>query len=160
MEAMKEQISKAIQEHLPAQVGDELRKLLEQAKKNEGSLAEHRGWLRDVRKDNDVLRKKLDAHSALDAREAAIAKREAEVSEREVKAEIFELNARLEAHKEHSDATKQFMLGLSRNSVFRREFYKSDSYTKPQEYHPDGNIKHYSENLHETHEETHTTREE
>jgi len=112
-------IAAAIKQHLPAQIGDALRKRLEHADavvlRNED--LEKKFIQLEERLLNQV--EQLKAAGNLDAREAAVQKRERDAAEAEIRREVFETKTKLEAEQRVASLMKEALLGLVRNTEYR-----------------------------------------
>lgn len=134
-------IRAAIEESLPKQVGDSLRKRLEEADKAEEDLKQANKEIERYKKENDTLQEKLSAQLKLEISQKGLSTREAALSERENKLEITLLKAQLESEQAKSEFGFKVALGLVRNTEFRRNLTDSTSlpgimnaqgYTTPQ----------------------------
>ncbi len=119
-EELNKKIQEAIKESLPSQIGDELKKLIEQGKADAQEVKSLIIACENNRKTIDELNTKLSEYRKLDDRNTAIEAREkaAEVAER--KTEIEKLTYQLSSEKEKTEFSKSVALGLVRNIEYRR----------------------------------------
>lgn len=124
-------ITDAIEKQLPAQVGDVLRKRLEQAEADKAELEKARAKIAKLSGDTDELRT-LNARQAADlAKHVALNEREAKVSERERQAEIAELKVKLDAETRFGAKVTEAMLGLVRNVEYRNNWNGMRGFAAP-----------------------------
>ena len=90
-EEMKADIAKAIEQHLPAQVGNVLKERLATVEQLEKDLSQARYERDDTMRKSIELSKTLGKHGELGAREDAVAKRESEVAKRELACQVAEI---------------------------------------------------------------------
>lgn len=120
MTAIQTDLTEAIDKHLPGMVGEQLRKRLDQADQDAKDkatlleqLASRDATIRDKNKAIESLESQLKDHAALDVREKVVA-------ERERVAEITELKIQLVAEQRYGESVTGAMLGLVRNTEFRK----------------------------------------
>lgn len=133
---LREQIQIAIDKDLPKQVGDTLKKRLEEADQTEKELKRVTAALqtRDLTIVN--LNKTIDDLTIRVSNEQDLVAREKQVNNRENKLEITLLQVQLESEKEKSKFGFDVSLGLVRNTQFRRNL--TDSQTLPSIMSPQG----------------------
>jgi len=113
-------INDAIKESLPAQIGEELKKVLTDYENVKRELVATRivndknqkNLIQNTDKINEQ-REKLKQHAKLDIREEEISKRERQL-------EIALLKKDVESHSREAFNIKDFMLNMSRNSTYRK----------------------------------------
>jgi hypothetical protein len=125
---MEQEINEIIAKNMPQAVGEQLRKRLEQADRDSEKnkqystlLDTQRAQITQLMGEVGELKAKLDAHAALE-------KREAEVSARERAAENQALRTELEAHKGNAEFARSVAMGLVRNIEYRNSVYESQTH--------------------------------
>jgi len=125
-EDFRKQIEALIEKELPNQVGEALRKKLEQADKDAVEVARLRGEL-DYQIDVvNKLKEQLEEHRVLGEREIELEKREEKVEERERNIDLTLLTTRLAEAEKRADTVTEFTMGLVRNTTFRKNIYDNE----------------------------------
>lgn len=101
---IRKDISDAIEKNMPSAVGEELQKLLEQAKKDaldvvtlKAMVAQWKLQAEGLMAENQSLREKLMEHAAIDKRTEVVAERERNLTVRELQQELA-AEKRISAH--------------------------------------------------------------
>lgn len=123
MNTMEDKFRKAIKEHLPEQVGDELKELITEhgRLKRDGKAKDEQ--IEHLEKAGKEMNERLDEHATIDEREAAVAVREKDVESKEIRLDCHELMVRLDAANEKARAFEGFMQNIARNVDYRRHFF-------------------------------------
>lgn len=116
---MKE-IQESIKKNLPLQVGEELKKVIEQAKSDSEKVKHLTNQKIDLERTIDSLNAKLTEYAKLDERNSALEARENKVIEDEREIKLKTLQYQLDAEKEKTQFSKEVALGLVRNTEYRR----------------------------------------
>lgn len=129
---LTKEVTDAIEKQLPAQVGDVLRKRLEQAERDARALAEaklslerHTIQAANLSARIAELEGKLEKHGDL-------AKREEAVLQRERNAEINDLKTKLEAEQRFGQQVATALQGLVRNVEYRNNWSGMQGFAAPQ----------------------------
>lgn len=124
---MTDEIKAIIEKNLPAQVGETLKKVLEQGKKDSETVEQQaeqiKKLLKTAQEKDELIQnyKKFDErNSALEAREKAC-----EMQERDLKVKTLEYQ--LEAEKSKTVFSQSVALGLVRNTEYRRDLFDTVS---------------------------------
>ncbi len=128
-EELNKKIQEAIKESLPSQIGDELKKLIEQGKTDAQEVKSLTIACENNRKTIDELNAKLSEYRKLDDRNTAIEAREKAAEAAERKTEIEKLTYQLASEKEKTEYTKNVALGLVRNVEYRKDIFDSKNQT-------------------------------
>jgi hypothetical protein len=126
---LREEIKASIEKNLPKQVGDTLRKRLEQADSFEKENEALKAGLEQSKTLAEVLRGQISQLEKLKMVVAELNAREKALEQREIGLEVTLLKAELESEKSKSEFGFNVALGLVRNSVFRKSLI--DSKTLP-----------------------------
>lgn len=124
---MQKEIEDIINANLPAQVGEVLKKRLEQAEVDAKTVESQRGELERKSIEIKGLKEFIDGHTALNLRELAIQEREFEVEKKERAIEVFGLQIKLEEANKRAELVAGFTQGLVRNIEFRKEIFDSET---------------------------------
>lgn len=119
---LQQKFDAAIREHMPGMVGDELRAILAEHEEQKKWKETAEGKIRHLEKIRNDQNDKLSRHESLDKRRAELDTKEQELKEREFNLKVALLEEQLRAEKTLSSNLVQFMLGLSRNTIYRRTF--------------------------------------
>lgn len=125
---MKE-MQEAIKKNLPLQVGEELKKLIEQSKIDAARVKQLTIENTNLHSNINSLNNKLSEYAKLDERNAGLEAREKKVIEDERDIKFKTLEYQLNSEKEKTQFAKEVALGLVRNTEYRRTLY--DSTTSP-----------------------------
>lgn len=131
---MNKEIEEIIRKNLPQEVGETLKKVLEEgdvAKENLKLLQEDYEHVRDAR---DKYKSKLKDHVDLDIRENNLNNKESELKEKERNLEITELKIRLDEANKRSIEISGFVSSLVRNTQFRESVFGSTSKSTLDQY--------------------------
>lgn len=120
-------LQNAIKESLPQQVGEELKKVLEKAKKDEEDLKIARNSIICLEADVKSLKTEIEKYQKFDNRNAVLDAREKEINEKERSLKIEELEYKLNSEKEKTEFTKGVALGLVRNTEYRKTIFDSET---------------------------------
>jgi hypothetical protein len=122
---MTEEIRLIIEKNLPAQVGETLKAVLDQAKKDSETVTK---YSEDIKFKVKVIAEKdqiIKEYQQFDTRNTQLEAREKSLDERDRNLTIETLKIQLASEKEKTDFTKSIALGLVRNTEFRRELFDS-----------------------------------
>jgi uncharacterized protein with von Willebrand factor type A (vWA) domain len=133
---LEEEIKLAVEKTLPRQVGDSLRKRLEQADNLENVNEALKTGLEQSKALVETLRSEISRLEQLKMVVTELNARERALDQREINLDITLLKAELEAEKSKSEFGFNVALGLVRNTQFRRNL--SDSQTLPAMPGPNG----------------------
>jgi hypothetical protein len=133
---LREQIKNAIDKDLPKQVGDSLKRRLEEADQTEKELKRVTAALETKELTIVDLNKTIKDLTMRVSSEQELLARERQVNDRENKLEITLLQGQLESEKEKSKFGFDVSLGLVRNTQFRRNL--TDTHTLPSIMSPQG----------------------
>jgi len=124
---MIEDIKKIIENNLPEQVGNVLRKRLTKAEEDEIKVNIQREEL--VNKDKTIqdLQEKISNYKILDERNKKLEEREMVVKEKERNLEIGKLKYELDSEKEKTMFSKEVALGLVRNIEYRKSIFDNEN---------------------------------
>lgn len=119
---MKE-IQESIKKNLPLQVGEELKKVIEQGKIDAAKVKQLTTENTSLNSTINSLNTRLTEYAKLDERNAGLEAREKKVieDERDIKYKTFEYQ--LNAEKEKTQFAKDVALGLVRNTEYRRKLF-------------------------------------
>lgn len=124
---MEQEFKQIIEKNLPAQVGDVLKKRLEQAKEDEAKVTHLEKQVGILNQAVTGLEARIAEYKKLDDRNAAIEAREdaCALQERDLKVET--LTYKLLAEMEKTQFSKDVALGLVRNTEYRKNIYDSEN---------------------------------
>lgn len=123
---MEKEIEEIIAKHLPAQVGDVLKKTLEKAALDAREVAIQKETILSNRTTIADLEKRLSAYISLDNYQAALDAREKSISERERNQKVFEAELKLaEAEKRNNDMVG-FVGMVFRSPIYRKTVSEND----------------------------------
>lgn len=125
---MKE-MQEAIKKNLPLQVGEELKKLIEQSKIDAAKVKQLTNENTNLNSNINSLNNKLSEYAKLDDRNTGLEAREKKVIEDERDIKFKTLEYQLNSEKEKTQFAKDVALGLVRNTEYRRILH--DSTTSP-----------------------------
>lgn len=128
---LKREIEESIAAHLPAQVGEVLKKRLEQADRAERELASTKSAL-DL--SLDQITRLHDEVATLKNRvstEEKLAQIEKDLAERERNLQIEVLKIKLDASDQSAKFARDLAMGLVRNIEFRNSVFSSSSSSEP-----------------------------
>lgn len=148
---MEAEFKAIIEKNLPAQVGDVLKKRLEQADVDASNLKRANETLDANGKTITSLNAQIAEYKKFDERNAAISAREIAVTESERNLKVKELEFQLASEKDKTGFAKEVALGLVRNTEYRKTIFDNESqsgyYDGKGNYIQPGNI---NKNLSET----------
>jgi hypothetical protein len=124
---LEQEIQKVIESSLPAQVGDVLKKRLEQADKDAVEVKSLTKQLATVRGDVNDREAQLSEYSKYDTRNRELDKREEDLNLKVRLSVINELQYQLESEKDKTTFTKELAMGLVRNTEYRRELFDNQN---------------------------------
>lgn len=124
---MNQEIEEIIKKNLPAQVGEVLKKQLDQAEKDAATVIHQKERIEQQQTEINALSVKLQKHYDLDQREAEIKTRELNVSDKERAIEVFALQIRLEEANKRAELISGFTAALVRNTEFRKTIFDSET---------------------------------
>lgn len=124
---MEAEIKAIIEKSLPAQVGEVLKKRLQQAEQDAISV-------KDLQEQTIILKKhctdyvnEINQYKKLDERNAAIEARERAVIEGERNLQISHLQFQLSAEKSKAEFSRDLAMGLVRNVEYRNSIYSNEN---------------------------------
>lgn len=126
---LEQEIQESIKKNLPLQVGEALKKRLEEADKDKESLKSFAVLNNNQAKKIKQLEETIDKHNSITNREQALKAREEILKEAETKLEVKTLTYQLETEKEKVQFTKEVAMGLVRNTVFKKSIFDSEIQT-------------------------------
>ena len=150
---MGQEIQDIIAKSLPAQVGEVLKKRLEQADRDKARVEQLSQELDGKKHECSVLNETIAKHHNLTEREKGIEAREVDVSKREKNIEVIILQSKLEEANKRAELVTGFTHGLVRNVEVRKSIYDSESQAPFQD--SNGNW-HYPQPTSKSHTETQT----
>ena len=125
---MKQEIQELIAKNLPAQVGEVLKKRLEDADKYEVLVKAQKEMLNDKDGEIKCLKAEIEKYMKFDTRNSELDQREREISKRENTMEVWEAKLKLaEAEKRISDNVN-FVGMVFKSPVFRKYTNEYDNY--------------------------------
>lgn len=127
MKDLQKEIQDSIEKNLPKQVGDTLRKRLEEADRLETSLKVSEGRVETLSRELSKSIETIEEYKRFDERNAALEVREKELKEKEIKFEIETLTYQLAAEKDKTEFSKNIALGLVRNTNYRKAIFDSEN---------------------------------
>lgn len=127
---MTDEIKAIIEKNLPAQVGDSLKLVLEQGKKDSETVKQQKEQIEKLLKTLQEKEELILTYKKFDERNSALEAREkaCEMQERDLKVKTLEYQ--LEAEKSKTVFSQNVALGLVRNTEYRRDLF--DSVSSPQ----------------------------
>lgn len=134
---MTDEIKAIIEKNLPAQVGEILKQVLEQGKKDSETVKQQTEKINELVKSLREKEELIKTYREFDERNSALDAREksCEIQERNLK--IKTLEYQLEAEKSKTVFSQNIALGLVRNIEYRRELFDNASTQQLDQY---GNI--------------------
>ena len=127
-ESFNADIEKAIQAHLPEQTAGVLRHRLESIAKLENDNGElitrldhEQGVTKAAFEEISQLKEQVNLNGNLDTRESELDARQAKIEERERGLANTLLNIQIKALESENTSIKEFMINVSRNTVYKRE---------------------------------------
>lgn len=123
---MKDEINAIIEKNLPAQVGEALKKRLEQADNDAAKISVMTEQVKSERETSDSLRAEIREYEKFNDRNAALDKREKDLAERERLQEVTELKTQVVEANKRADMVVNFTSGLVRNTDFRRTVFNNE----------------------------------
>jgi hypothetical protein len=151
-EIMTNEIEQLIKKHLPAQVGDTLKKVLEQGERDAKTIIEQKEEISKLTTRLETANNKLSHYRNFDDRNAKLEVRERDCDKRERDLKIATLEYKLEVEKDKTAFTKNVALGLVRNTNYRTRILSDSQIPTRDEF----NNVHYDNKYKEINEE-HTT---
>lgn len=124
---MEKEISEIIEKNLPAQVGDVLRKRLQQADEYEGLI---KLQVESIKIKDELIEKQdaeIRAYKRFDDRNAVLDQKEKDVSNAQIELRIKTLEYQLDSEKDKTNFSKDVALGLVRNLEYRKSMVGSES---------------------------------
>jgi CRISPR/Cas system-associated endonuclease Cas3-HD len=122
---LEEEIKASIEKNLPKQVGDTLRKRLEQTDNLEKENAALKEGIEQSKKLEQVLRNQISDFEKLKMVVTELNARERALEQRELTLEVTMLKAELESEKSKSEFGFNVALGLVRNTNYRKAVFES-----------------------------------
>jgi hypothetical protein len=125
---MKTEISEIIKKHLPEQVGELLKKELENFKELRG---EHDQSLKDIdQKEKTIhdLRQELEALKCLNLKRKELDVRELEIDDKERNLKVDVLDIKLKESEKRADMAMAFTTGLIRNTLYRENVFGNNTH--------------------------------
>lgn len=120
MSTQSEEIKAIIEKHMPQQVGDVLRKRLEQADRDATELNACKQIIADRNVAIQSLNNTIEEYKKFDSRNATLEAREKAASDAERKLEIETLKYQLGAEKDKTLFSQSVALGLVRNTEYKK----------------------------------------
>jgi non-canonical purine NTP pyrophosphatase (RdgB/HAM1 family) len=119
------EINKAIEKDLPNQVGENLRKMLEQGKQDAEKVIQLNRV--NLNQSETITRHEetIKEYQKLDARNAELEAREKAVKDKEIQQKIDELTYQLAAEKDKTTFSQNVAMGLVRNTEYRKAIFKT-----------------------------------
>lgn len=148
------EINKAIEKDLPNQVGENLRKILEQGKQDADKVIQltrvNQNQLETIGRHEATIKE----YQKFDSRNAELEAREKAVKDKETQQKIDELTYQLAAEKDKTTFSQNVAMGLVRNTEYRKSIFDSEMsnvgghYDQHNNWIPPSNItKSYTEDL-------------
>jgi hypothetical protein len=124
---MEVEIQNIIKKNLPAQVGETLKKRLEQADIDASELKNYKEAVIGRDKTITELTKKIEEYKQFDVRNANIDAREVAVKEEERNMKVKNLEYQLQAEKEKTVLIREVTMGLVRNTEYKKTIFDNES---------------------------------
>jgi hypothetical protein len=124
---MKQEIQEIIEKNLPKQVGETLRKRLEEADKNEQLIKDL--TVHNLEQGDEIIRLKkvVVNYEQLDDRNTQLDTREKELNDKERNLKIAELTYMLDSEKAKSLHSDAIAMGLVRNTTYRKNVFDNET---------------------------------
>ena len=119
---LSKDIAEIVKKNLPAEVGDQLQKTLKEHAEFKEERQGQFDKINSLVKSRDALQKRLDEHAHLGEREASVLKREQVVEKAEIRQELEHTKVLLVAQKVIAEDVKEFMINMSKNTIYRKSF--------------------------------------
>lgn len=146
---MEIEIKTIIEKHLPSQVGDVLKKTLEQAEKDAIKVNQQEQSLINKNHTITELEKEIAKYQKFDERNATLEAREKTVSDGERNLKISTLEFQIQCEREKAEFSKQVALGLVRNTEYRKNIFDNQNTPYTDKY-GNTNYSNVTKNLDET----------
>lgn len=117
MDDLSEKIMVAVNESLPQQVGDQLRKRLQLAHDESVALKVANNTIERLQREAEELRRIIDGHSAISKRQHELAKQESEVTAKLIRAEVMEL--KVSEAQRRADSVERIVSLVFQNNRFK-----------------------------------------
>ena len=124
---MDKKIRDIIEKNLPSQVGEVLKKRLEQAEEDEKSLKDQIKFNKKLILQEGELNRMISDYKKFDERNSKLNAREKEITRKEDMYSIAELTFKLEEANKRADVVTEFTRGLVRNTTFRKTIFDSEN---------------------------------
>jgi hypothetical protein len=128
---LAEKIDKAIEEHLPAELGNALKKRIQMLDEAITENTKLKGTVDNLNGENKRLLERVTSLDLSLSQHVNLAVREKAVQAREEKATVFELKAELEAEKRVATGYKEILGGLVRNIEYRNQVFTNEPVAIP-----------------------------
>lgn len=125
MENLEKDMQELIKKSLPAHLSDTLNERLDLIPKLEKENDSLTKLLNTIRENNNELNNKLQEYMKYASISAGFDQRERELKEKEIKFEVDSLKVKLEAEQYKSQFSKEVVLGLVRNTEYRKEVFNN-----------------------------------
>jgi hypothetical protein len=122
MSNLSKGMSEVIKKNLPAEVGEELKKVLEDYEKVKTHLANKIEDYKYLVERDQEKQTELSKHGNLAERERDVSQREAAVHKREVEQELILMKMERDCANNIAAAAQNFMINMSKNTVYKRTF--------------------------------------
>lgn len=132
MSVLEEKINKAIEEHLPAELGNALKKRLLKLDEAETENTKLKGTIDNLNGENKRLLERITSLDQSLARHDGLQARENAVKLREEKVAVTELEFKLKAEERVTAGYKEILGGLVRNVEYRNQVFTSEPVVVPQ----------------------------
>lgn len=119
------EIKSIIEKNLPAQIGDVLKKTLEQAEKDAIKVKQLEEHIINKNLNISKLENKISKYEKFNERNLALKGKEKFIIEKERSLKIELLEFKLDIEKEKTDFTKLIALGLVKNLEYRRTLFNN-----------------------------------
>ncbi len=124
---MEKEISEIIKKNLPQEVGETLRKTLEEGERNRADLKDAVIRIKDLEEQRELLKNLIEEYKKKDERNSELEAREEALKAGENKLQIDTLTFQLASEKEKTAFTKEVALGLVRNIEYRKNIFDSET---------------------------------
>lgn len=124
---MEKEIEEIIKKNLPAQVGETLRKTLQQGEQYKAELDVTLGSLEIEKKKVISLSQQVEQYKVNDTRNLTLEARELKVREDERNLKVSTLEFQLASEKEKTQFSKEVALSLVRNTEYRKTIFNNEN---------------------------------
>lgn len=121
---ISQQITKAIEQQLPKEVGDVLQARLEKLDQLEKQNEKYAKQIVQLQDKNTELHNKVRAHDDLDTRKNQVSDAEQALAEKERDFKVKEMEIKLEESEKRANLSKEFVQLIFKSPVYRKTTYK------------------------------------